>query len=347
MFLIDGEYVAAEMQAPYSLSIDTTRFVDGPHTLTIEAYSGSVHSGQLQSTVSMPVTLTNGVASRPSPPTGFSPRSAAANGVDPIIVAAVGDGPDGRASAAAVTTLIAGWNPQMLLYLGDVYQSGSEFEFENYWGRSASSPFLGRFRDITNPSIGNHEYLSNLAGYLWYWDSPPKWYSADAGAWKIIALDSNCRHAGGCEGGSAQYAWLSSTLAAASDQCVIVMQHHPRLSTSTHGDTVAIDPFWRLMARYGVELNLVGHEHNYQRWQPLDADLAVAAGGVTEFVVGNRRARVVRPRRPDRPAAGDRFNGVWGVAAQVVSDAGRLRVHHHRGRRHRYRLRAVFRVRDG
>ena len=342
VYWIDGEYIAAEMEAPYSLEIDTTRFVDGPHTLKIEAYPGSVHSGGRQSTVTMPVTLANGVTTVPSAPTGFVPRSASASGSNPIVVAAIGDGPDGRTSSAVVTSLIAGWNPQMLLYLGDVYQSGSQVEFENYWGRSPTSSFLGRFRDITNPSIGNHEYIAEsfsgrsraLSGYLWYWDSPPEWYATNAGNWRIIALNSNCSYAGGCSSGSAQYTWLQSTLQAASNQCVLAFQHHPRLSTGPQGDTSSFDPLWKLLAQYNVELNLAGHDHSYQRWQPLNGSLAVAAVADRDHC-RYRWSRHADLHVAERLAARDGLHLVRGTASEALSDARGLRVHHHRGRRRR------------
>ncbi len=283
-FWLDGVYLRSDSVEPFAVELDTTQFVDGAHVLKAGAYAGPF-GGTPIATVSMVVTFANGVTSPVGPGTGFVARTAEAVGANPVVVAAVGDGADGGTGAAAVVGLIDSWSPQMMLYLGDTYINGTQAEFATGWG-DVTSTMYGRFKAITNPVVGNHEYISNLAGYLWYWDSPPKWYATDAGAWKIIALDSNCSQAGGCGAGSPQYAWLESTLASASDKCVIVMQHHPRVSTSTHGDTVAIDPLWRLMARYGVELNLVGHEHNYQRWQPLDAGLVVSEGGVTELVVG-------------------------------------------------------------
>jgi hypothetical protein len=43
---------------------------------------------------------------------------------------------------------------------------------------------------------------------------------------------------------------------------------------------------WSLLAQYGVDLVLNGHDHNYQRWKPLDGNGALSSNGVTEFVVG-------------------------------------------------------------
>src|SRR5205085_1108797 len=82
------------------------------------------------------------------------------------VVAAVGDGAGGESSEEAVVGEIASWNPSLLLYLGDVYQKGSPAEFDNWYGRG-DPRFYGRFRSITNPAVGNHEYDgSQAAGYF-------------------------------------------------------------------------------------------------------------------------------------------------------------------------------------
>jgi hypothetical protein len=44
---------------------------------------------------------------------------------------------------------------------------------------------------------------------------------------------------------------------------------------------------WQLMAQYHVNIVLNGHDHDYQRWKPLDANGALSPQGITEFVVGS------------------------------------------------------------
>jgi hypothetical protein len=43
---------------------------------------------------------------------------------------------------------------------------------------------------------------------------------------------------------------------------------------------------WALMAQKGVDIVLTGHDHNYQRWAPLDGNGQPSASGVTQFVAG-------------------------------------------------------------
>ena len=119
------------------------------------------------------------------------------------MIAATGDGAAGSIMAQKVETMMEGWNPRLLMYLGDVYQRGSREEFDNFY-----DPVFGRLADITVPTVGNHEYKtwttsssSPADGYFWYWGYPRsaptqqggggEYYSFNAGGWHIISLDAN------------------------------------------------------------------------------------------------------------------------------------------------------------
>ncbi len=221
--------------------------------------------------VDITVTLANGVSVRPAPGVNFTPRSVPADAGQGVVVAAIGDGPDGGTSYTAVSSLIASWNPAQVLTLGDVYEGGSRLEFLNWLG---AGTVFGNFAPITNPTPGNHEYIAeresgrgmNLDGYRWFYGSPPDWYVSTVGGWRLFSLNSNCSIVS-CAVGSSQYAWLQAQLAATTAACSLAIQHHPRLSTGPQGDSPSFDPLWRLLASGGVDLDLSGHDHNYQRWR--------------------------------------------------------------------------------
>jgi hypothetical protein len=44
---------------------------------------------------------------------------------------------------------------------------------------------------------------------------------------------------------------------------------------------------WNLLAQYGVSIVLNGHDHDYQRWVPLDGNGNPSPTGITEFIVGS------------------------------------------------------------
>ncbi|MEX1072445.1 MAG: hypothetical protein WED86_01995 [Chloroflexota bacterium] len=95
-------------------------------------------------------------------------------------------------------------------------------------------------------------------------------------------MDSTCSQAR-C---AAEASWLSGDLAAHLTACSIVFYHHPRWSSGVQGGLVQRDLFWRAAVAAGADIILNGHDHDYERFAPMDADGAASAVGVREFVVG-------------------------------------------------------------
>ena len=180
--------------------------------------------------------------------------------------------------------MIDGWNPDLFLYLGDVYDKGTYPEFYNWYGQS--NFHYGLFRDVTNPAIGNHEYENGVApGYFQYWNNVPNYYSYNAGGWHFIALNSTGEF-NQTSTTSPQYQWLLNDLAANTAPCTLAYWHHPILSTGPQGDTPRMNDMWSQLVQAGTDLVLTGHDHSYQRWKPLDANLNFSPSGATHIVAG-------------------------------------------------------------
>ena len=302
VFTIDGEYVLSDFAAQpavlpktYGFTLDPGRFAIGHHAIGMQAVMSDDFAAP-------PTTVTTRISSSqpPTPPqsqwtptTGTPPAAGA-----PLVVAAVGDGASGEPSSAAVVDLIGSWNPNLVLYLGDVYQFGTATEFDNFYG-SGDPTLYGRFRAITDPTIGNHEYAidGEARGYFGYWGQAPAFYSFDAGGWHFVSLDSNA--AGGTTPGTEQYDWLAADLATSPSACTLVFFHHPLFNVGEEGPTIRLAPIWALMSKYGVDLVLNGHDHDYQRWLPLDPDGLPHPLGTTEFVVGTGGRGLQRPTATD------------------------------------------------
>jgi hypothetical protein len=182
--------------------------------------------------------------------------------------------------------LVKELKPAAVLALGDTqYESGTPEEFEAY---DAS---WGAFKDITLPVVGNHEYQTpDAKGYFDYFgDRAGKfgegWYATTLGAWQVIVLNSECPEIGGCDPGSPQGRWLAKQLED-SPRCTLVAYHRPRFSSGAeHGDDPALTPLWEQLHDGGVDVVLNGHDHDYERFMPRDADGDVGEGPV-QFVVG-------------------------------------------------------------
>jgi hypothetical protein len=102
-----------------------------------------------------------------------------------------------------------------------------------------------------------------------------------------VVLNSNCSAVGGCQAGSAQEQWLRADLAAHPSACTLAYFHHPRFSSGEHGNHTSMQPFWQALYEANADLVLSGHDHDYERFAPQDAQgKADAARGIREFVVG-------------------------------------------------------------
>ncbi len=309
IFTLDGQYLITDFQSTYTFTLLTARYVDGAHTLQAQAL---MRDNFASTPAGINVKFSNDVTTPPVNNRSFTPASGTNPGAgQPLVVAAVGDGAGGETNETNVVNQIKGWNPNLFLYLGDVYEKGSPLEFFNWYNPSG---FYGAFRAITNPTVGNHEYVNGAApGYFDYWDNVPPYYSFNAGGWHFVSLNSNAE-LNQFNPGTPQYNWLQQDLAASAPACTIAYFHHPVYSVGPQGDTPSMDPIWSLLYTYGVDLVLTGHDHDYQRWVPLDGSGNPNPNGITEFVVGSGGHGIQNFVRTDsRLAKGVSSSGSFGA----------------------------------
>ena len=208
----------------------------------------------------------------------------------------LGDSGLGTAPQQTIALRMAAETPDLMLHVGDIaYESGTfeEFQanyFEYYWTLMRRVPFF--------PVAGNHEYITQGSAPYLALHAPPsdtvppqdrgRYYSFEWGDAHFIALDSDLLSSG--YGSSPMLAWLESDLQrSAGARWRIAYFHHLPYPTSHHID----DPvcaatrarFVPVLERYGVQLVLTGHEHNYQRSLPMRGDLPVSSGRATTYVV--------------------------------------------------------------
>ncbi|HJR79382.1 MAG TPA: DNRLRE domain-containing protein [Anaerolineales bacterium] len=283
IFYLNGEYLLTDFQSPYTFTLPTIDWMDGWKSLSVEVLMRDTFTSQ-RSSISL--FFLNGITQTPVNSNTFTPTGGTTPAPgQPFVLAATGDGAGGTAHSNNVTSLVDSWNPNMFLYLGDVYEKGTSTEFHNWYG--TSDTFYGRFRDVTNPIIGNHEYENGEApGYFDYWDNVPNYYSYDAAGWHFIAINSNCGLLQNCAVGQAQYQWLLNDLNTHSNTCTIAYFHHPVYSVGPQGPSERMNDMWALMAQEGVDIVLTGHDHDYQRWVPLNGNGVPSSTGITQFVAG-------------------------------------------------------------
>jgi hypothetical protein len=194
------------------------------------------------------------------------------------VVWAVGDGADGGADAKRVADLIERGRPDRVLYLGDVYDSGTAGEFTDRY-----APVYERFDKIAAPTPGNHDWPNHDSGYDPYWRTAnPQipnnrhYYRFKAGGWELLSLNSES----GLSAGSPQMKWLKQRMRGARGNCRIAFWHRPFLNAGKHGDQKDVAPLWRAVSGHAA-LVLNGHDHNLQHFKRKDGivELISGAGG--------------------------------------------------------------------
>lgn len=196
--------------------------------------------------------------------------------------------------------------PGTVFTTGDnAYSDGSVDDFTNCYG-----PTWGRHKDRTKPIPGNHDYdTEGAAGYYQYFDRIPPYYVYTLGTWRIYALNSEIA----VEEDSAQAKWLREDLAAHPTLCVLAYWHRPRWSSGTeHGNDADMQTFWKILYDAGAELVLSGHEHNYERFDPMDAKGQPDPLGLRQIVIGTGGGNFY-PFGTPQPSSEVRNDSIYGV----------------------------------
>jgi hypothetical protein len=195
-------------------------------------------------------------------------------------------------------------------------------------------PTWGRFKERIRPAPGNHDYFfEGASDYFAYFGAAAGepgqgWYSYDLGGqppndagWHVVVLNSECDQVGGCQAGSPQETWLKADLATHPALCSLAIWHRPRYSSGYHGSLPATQDLWKDLYAAGAELVISGHDHDYERFAPMDAEGALdPAYGITQFVVGTGGVPGPGAIRPTHAANSQVIiTGVFGVLELSLS----------------------------
>jgi hypothetical protein len=204
------------------------------------------------------------------------------------IVWAVGDGGNGSAEAKRVARRIAADHPRRVLYLGDVYETGTATDFKRRF-----ATVYGSLAKRMAPTPGNHDWPNHTTGYAPYWRKVlgrrlPYHYAFSLGGWRIISLNSQTPDSG------AQLRFLRRQLARAKSTCVLAFMHRPRFNAGQHADEQRdVEAIWEEL-RGRATLLLAGHDHDFQRFKPVDGvtQLVIGAGGRERYDVNGSDPRL-------------------------------------------------------
>ncbi|HEX6230636.1 MAG TPA: metallophosphoesterase [Actinomycetota bacterium] len=194
-----------------------------------------------------------------------------------VRIAAVGDVGEGEEeewrTANAIDILAQEDRYDALLLLGDnVYPSGDPDRLD----ATVFEPFGMVLRDGTRllAILGNHDVAGGHGlEQIRRLGMPGPWWTVAIGDVRIVGLDSNQ------PSNPDQLAFLERTLAEATEPWKLVAVHEPPYSAGYQGSNLEVRrAFVPLFRRYGVQLVLSGHEHDYQRSTPIDGVTYVVSG---------------------------------------------------------------------
>jgi hypothetical protein len=192
---------------------------------------------------------------------------------------------------------------------------------------------------VVRPTPGNREYgdaletdrglsLSTASNYYSYFgaaglnDLPARvtqasndFYSFNVPVgtttWHIISLDSECAAlpgpgatspsgtAAGCALGSPEETFLQNDLSAHQGDCTIIHWHEP-LNSTYFGPNPDYQAFWNDAAKYHVTSIVNSHDHDYERWVPMNANQVATPTGVTQIIAGTGGS-ILAPRTATNP----------------------------------------------
>jgi hypothetical protein len=207
------------------------------------------------------------------------------------------------------------------LMLGDnAYESGTDDEYQR--GVFETYPQLLR-QVVLWPTLGNHDAgARGFPGEYPYFDiftlptkgeaggvpsGTEKYYSFDYADIHFVCLDSQSSSR---LAGSPMLCWLETDLAMTSKNWIIAFWHHPPYSWGTHTSDGEFDMIEMreqvvpILERYGVDLNLCGHSHNYERSYLINGHYGYSSDLEEQMILdgGHGHESVDRPYR--KPAGG-------------------------------------------
>ncbi len=194
-----------------------------------------------------------------------------------VSVADTGTGAKGQYNVAKAMTNYHSKNPYDLVVLaGDNIYNNGEIEKIN-------EVFERPYADLLKAGVkfqaclGNHDIRTangeNEVKYAAF-NMKGRYYTFSRGKVQFFALDTN-----DIAGNKQQFAWLEKELSSSKAPWKIVFGHHPIYSSGHYGSNAAfVQLLTPLFQKYGVQVYINGHEHNYERTKSINGTTYVICG---------------------------------------------------------------------
>jgi predicted phosphodiesterase len=191
-----------------------------------------------------------------------------------------------------MVSLISNENPLFVIHTGDCVDTGTLYSGMNLfvgWEEFVDTMIPLMERSPVYISFGNHEaggedfftsYFPAISS-----DFSPFYYSFSTGDLHFFVLNSE----GDLSPSGEQLLWLENSLSDIQGGYLIGVIHRPPYSSSEHGKSaeegkeeeilMIRENFVPIFERYGFKVVFSGHEHNYERTNPINGVVYVITGG--------------------------------------------------------------------
>jgi len=215
-------------------------------------------------------------------------QAAPAPGTGRVSFLIFGDSGTGSAEQRTVASAMNLDPADLVLHAGDIAYGSTDgtgaasYATMQWWFFDTYEPWLRRRPFF--PSMGNHDsraannwgepYLNlfslpAMGGAGPFPDHAERYYSFDYGPVHFVALDTELAFQDPARR-AAQLAWLEADLAATAQPWKVAFFHRsPYSAGGEHGSELPVrEAFGPIFERYGVQLSLSSHEHDYERTVP-------------------------------------------------------------------------------
>ncbi len=232
--------------------------------------------------------------------------------------AVIGDYGSGDDAEQRVADLVLGWDPDLVLTVGDNnYPLGEAETIDDHIGRYYQgfiSPYTGSYGPGAEdnrffPALGNHDlYTAQGQAYFDYFTLPgnERYYDFTWGAVHFFCLNSTDSEPDGVGRSSTQAAWLQEKLAISTSSWQVVYFHLPPYSSGYQG---SIDWMRWPFADWGADVVLTGHDHLYERLE---------VEGIP-YVINGLGGGVIYPFEETLPQSRVRYNSAHGAMLVTAS----------------------------
>jgi predicted phosphodiesterase len=204
------------------------------------------------------------------------------------LVALLADWGTGEDAAKNMLNRIAARKPDVVIHLGDVYYSGTDYEFQNYfyaiWQQTFALPKLNWNTKAAGPPTqpftftlaGNHDMYAGGAPYYTTIDmlgQPASYFCLRNADWQFIALDTGLHDSNPTQAGSPTYledtevAWMKDKVTTGNGLKTVLLSHH-QLFTGFEQEAIGGGPVNQKLQQQvadalpQVDVWFWGHEHN-------------------------------------------------------------------------------------